>query len=144
MREFKIEVGDAAEPSACECCGKTTLSSHGFLYEAGEPRGLYFAQWTEGHPERGMLLTVSLGAWGPGSSADQRRSLAFRCQMPPAGTEVRPVAPEESPFYGEEMLGEMMPADAFSDEAIVLFRAAAGFVLDGDANIRGWRDALRS
>ena len=144
MRNFKIEIGDTAEPSQCECCGNTTLSSHGFLYEEGEARGLYFAQWTEGHPERGLLLTVSLGSWGEGSTPAQRRSIAFRCQMPPAGTAVRPVAPDESPFHGEEMLGPMLPPEGFSDEAIVLFHSAASFVLNSDVNIRSWRDALRS
>ena len=69
-----LEVGRAPRPMTCPDCGRTALSSAGFVYRKGDPFAIYYAVVSaEGH-ERSTEIAIGVGEWqdegaAPGVSA---------------------------------------------------------------------------
>lgn len=79
MATVRVEP-DAVKTSRCDCCDGTASVANGYLYEDDAPRGVYFLDWTEGHPDRSAFLTVSLGDWGEGTTGVDRSCLGVVVQ----------------------------------------------------------------
>jgi hypothetical protein len=66
-----------------ECCGGRSHTIWGDAHEEGGPtRALYYVGWTDGHDDKVVRMTVSLGAWGEGATADDRRAVAVDMRAP--------------------------------------------------------------
>jgi hypothetical protein len=75
MLSFEFEPPSVSEP--CPCCGGETISLTRFIYRNGDARGIYYARFSNNHPLRSVLATVSLGEWGEGTSPKQRVAFAL-------------------------------------------------------------------
>jgi hypothetical protein len=45
------------------------------------PSGAYYANWSEGHPDRGVQILLGLGNFVDGSSSSERSMIAVDCRM---------------------------------------------------------------
>jgi hypothetical protein len=105
-----IELGGDAAPGQCADCGAATRNVWGYV--DGDARAVYYIRWTEGHVERGAQLTVSIGAWGEGTTPDGRSCIAIECRMgvDRPGFMIVDAAPLSSP--DSEFLGVHLSRDA--------------------------------
>ena len=77
MAEIRIEPGANVHESRCATCGGVNRRVDGFAYSDGFAYGVYYAEWCDGdHPERIVRITLSLGAWGEGTTGADRRCFA--------------------------------------------------------------------
>lgn len=95
--------------SRCECCDGTASVANGYVYEDERPRGVYFLDWTEGHPDRRAFLSVSLGEWGEEASGQDRSLLGLEVQRDDHGQVGFRLA--ENPLRQSDFLGEFMPRE---------------------------------
>ena len=75
MGEIEIELGERAEPHPCACCGRVSHTVWGYVHRNGVPTAVYYAGWSEGHPDNGVKFVIGMGRWGEGSSAQDRVAL---------------------------------------------------------------------
>ncbi|MBX3221372.1 MAG: DUF2199 domain-containing protein [Labilithrix sp.] len=149
QNKYDIEL---SEPSAsrCDCCGGLTVRLTRFVYRAGDAFAIYYAAYSNNHPDSELAMLVSLGEWGEGSDPSQRT--AFYCRVFPTkdSYEVmlgdatqsawRDVAIIGERLSREEALRHPWKATAFEvlDEAFLQDRSLRGFlhrVQCGDASV---------
>ena len=62
----------------CDCCGHESRSVAGLVYEQGGACAAYWMHWTVNHlSDRGANLDLVLGAWGEGTSAEDRYAVSL-------------------------------------------------------------------
>lgn len=66
------------EASKCDCCGNTTTRLTRFVTRDGDAFAIYYAAFSEGHPENGVIGVVSVGEWWDDSFPESRDAFAFR------------------------------------------------------------------
>jgi hypothetical protein len=66
------------ETSKCECCGEKTTRLTRFVTQDGDAFAIYYAAFSEGHPENGVVGIISIGEWWEGTSPESRNAFAFR------------------------------------------------------------------
>ena len=137
MSELTVELGEAADPHPCKCCGKTTYMVYGLVYHDGDAHAVYLAGWSEGHRKEGLRLAVSIGDWSDGSAPDDRVAIGLKARL------VRPqvlfdvVAPDASPWGDYELIGPMLPADeARSHPYLEAYLDVAKQVVKDDGRVR--------
>jgi hypothetical protein len=92
----------------CECCGGCSHTVWGYVHEEGGPtRALYYVGWTDGHDDKVVRMTVSLGAWGKGATADDRRAVAVEMRAPEGEPWMGVV--DEALFDDPDRLGLLLP-----------------------------------
>lgn len=79
--EIRIEEGESAELATCFDCGKRNLAVWGFVSRKGMACGAYYANWSEGHHERGVQILLGIGSFIDGSTSSQRKMIAIDCRM---------------------------------------------------------------
>ena len=72
-----------SEPSAsrCDCCGGLTVRLTRFVHRNGDAFAIYYAAYSNNHPDDELAMLVSLGEWGEDS--DPSRRTAFYCRVRP-------------------------------------------------------------
>lgn len=147
--EYEIEM---SEPSAsrCDCCGGLTVRLTRFVHRNGDAFAIYYAAYSNNHPDDELAMLVSLGEWGEDSDPSQRT--AFYCRVRPTtdsyevmlGDAARSAWADASiigkKLSREEALRHPLKATAFGvlDEGFVQDRSLQGFlhrVQCGDAAV---------
>ncbi len=61
--QYEIEL---CEPSMshCDCCGSLTVRLTRFVYRNGDACAIYYAAYSNNHPDNELAILVSLGEWG--------------------------------------------------------------------------------
>lgn len=135
---YEIELSD---PSAarCDCCGGLTVRLTRFAYRDGDAFAIYYAAYTNNHPDNELAMLVSLGEWGEGSEPPQRA--AFYCRVRPTSDsyEVMLGDAEHSTWGTVEIIGQKLSRE---DALRHPWKAAAFEVLDEafvqDPSLRGF------
>ena len=99
-----------AEPKVepCDCCeGKTTQLTR-VVQRDGVPCAVYYAAFTEAHPERHVVGIVSVGDFTEGSSPQDREAFALVFQRENQGAKMVLRDATESPWREVELLGRML------------------------------------
>ncbi len=73
-------MGKSAE-HPCSCCGGTTRTVWGYVYSDGEAHAVYYATWTEQHPEHDLSFARSIGGWGEGANPGEKKMVALECRI---------------------------------------------------------------
>jgi len=74
---FKVEATGASS-GKCDCCGLESRCVWGLVHDDDAARAAYWMQWTAGHmSDHGANLDLILGAWGEGTTADDRFAVAL-------------------------------------------------------------------
>jgi hypothetical protein len=104
---------DFEEPvkKACDCCGGITTRLTRFVYKDGDAFAVYYAMFSDSHPEREIKVAIGMGEWGEGSSPEDRRAFALKIRDGGTQYETMVVDAEESPWQGVEVIGCMLNRD---------------------------------
>lgn len=143
MSALTVELGEAAEPHPCKCCGESTHMVYGLVYHNGSAHAVYFAGWSEGHREQGMRMAVSIGDWGNDATSTDRVAvgLSARLERPQVLFDV--MAPADSPWGEYEFIGAMMPADeARGHPYLNAYLEVAKAAVRDDPRVRGFLENL--
>ncbi|MFH2008579.1 MAG: hypothetical protein ABI333_18475 [bacterium] len=138
-----IELGEAAKPHPCRCCGETTYMVYGLVYHDGHAHAVYFAGWSEGHRDQGLRMAVGIGDWDEGATAQDRISVGFsaRLVLPQVFFDV--VEPADSPWGDYDYIGKMLSKDdALGHPYLEAFLDAAKAAVRDDGRVRGFLQRL--
>ena len=146
---YEIEMNEPAS-SRCECCGSLTVKLTRFVYRDGDAFAVYYAQYSNNHPDHDLEMLISIGEWDEHSEPSQRS--AFYCRVR-SNTDSYAVSLEDasgSPWSDSRIMGAMLSrAEALAhplkstafevlDEALLRDRLLTGFIdraQSGDAAI---------
>ncbi|MFO0984520.1 MAG: hypothetical protein U1E76_22810 [Planctomycetota bacterium] len=106
MLSFEFEPPDRM--ARCPCCGGSTTSLTRFVYQDGHAHGVYYARFANHHPVRHVLATVSLGAWGAGSTPSQRVAFALELRPGESQYQVGVVDAARSPWSSAKVIGRTL------------------------------------
>ena len=106
MLSFEFE--PPSESSPCECCGGKTTSLTRFVHKGGDAHAIYYAQFSDNHPERSVLATVSLGPWGEDSTSEQRIAFALELRASESRYEVMVIDADHSPWREAKIIGRTL------------------------------------
>ena len=99
------------EPTLCADCGGTTRTFTRFVYMDGNPYAIYFARFSDNHPESEVALAIGLGEFGEGSDPTQRVSFGLVMRVASSRYEVMVVDQDRSPWPNQRVLGPMLNRD---------------------------------
>lgn len=94
---IRIECEEPTQSGPCDCCGGTTTSLTRFVYEDDDAHAIYYARFSDNHPDRVVVATISLGEWWEDTS-DQRVAFAVRIWSDGSNYNVSLIDAVESPW----------------------------------------------
>ncbi|MEQ1639027.1 MAG: hypothetical protein ABL903_20385 [Methylococcales bacterium] len=109
MLSIEFEPPNQSEP--CECCGGLTTSLTRFVYNDGDAYAVYYAKFSNNHPERVVVATISLGEWGEGSTPDQRVAFALELRVSETEFQVGLIDAQFSPWQNAKTIGRTLNRD---------------------------------
>ena len=110
---YSVEVGDNRVPATCRCCGRNSSTAHGFVYKDGDAYAVYYASWSEEHPEPHLFLALAVGEeWDDEASSSSRTCFGLVAREEGEQVLFRVTGPEESPWPNSDVLGPMLSRDA--------------------------------
>ena len=132
---------EMSEPnlSRCDCCGGLTVRLTRFVCRDGDAFAVYYAMYSNNHPDSEIAMLVSLGPWGEDGDPSERA--AFYCRVRPEGDsyEVMLGDAARSTWADADVMGVMLSREQALRHP---WKAAAFEVLDEgfrcDASLRGF------
>jgi hypothetical protein len=94
--------------STCECCGGTTTRLTRFVSRDGDAYAVYYATFSDNHPDRSVSMVVSLGEWGEAATPEQRLAFPLVLRAGTENYEVTVVDAETSPWRETTLLGRVL------------------------------------
>jgi len=103
-----IEFAESPRPTGCECCGGATTTLTRFVHNDGDAHAIYYARFSDNHPQQTVSLAIGLGDWG--EHADPRSRIAFALELRHVGDrfEIMVVDRERCPWKDTVVLGVML------------------------------------
>jgi hypothetical protein len=140
-----IEFEAPHESDLCECCGGTTTSLTRFVYKDGDAHAIYYARFSNNHPERIVKAAVSVGEWGEGSNPGQRVAFALELRAGSENYEVHVCDAASSPWSGADLLGPMLDRETALAHPLIddVFHITDHAVLE-DQPLKAYLDAPAS
>ena len=102
-----IEFVEAPPPTRCECCGGTTTTLTRLVHENGDPYAIYYARFSDNHPQQTVSLAVGLGDGGVLADPNSRTAFALELRYVNGRFEVMVVDRERCPWKSTVVLGRM-------------------------------------
>jgi hypothetical protein len=128
--------GDA-NVGTCPDCGNATRSVWGRISQSGAGRAMYFIRWTDGHPERGALIVVSIGRWGENAKPSDRVCMAFECRMGSDRPGFMVIDASAVPWAQRELLGQKLSReDALKNPVLQQVFGILDYLAEHDARFR--------
>jgi hypothetical protein len=99
-----------AEPkvSSCDCCGGTTTRLTRFVYRDGDAYAVYYAAFSDNHPDHYVSLIVSIGEWADDAPPSLRVAVPMRLWAGEDDFNVTVTDASESPWHDAEILGRVL------------------------------------
>jgi hypothetical protein len=135
--DLSLEAGLQESGTACDCCGTRSTTVHGFVYRSGDAFAIYYAGWSNQHPERGVTMAIATGEWAEGSGLEDRTSIGMEAR--PTATEIQfiVVGPEQSPWGETPLFGKMLSREcAIASPALKSILEVAELVVRNDQRVR--------
>jgi hypothetical protein len=135
---YEIEV---SEPSVshCDCCDGLTVRVTGFVCRQGEAFAIYYAEYSNIHPENEIALLVSIGEWGEESVPSQRA--AFYCRVRPVDDSHQVTLGDvaDSPWSDVELIGQKLTrAEALAHPLKTTAFELVDAACDEDVSLKGF------
>jgi hypothetical protein len=115
---FTIEQNEPIA-STCNCCGGTTTSLTRYVYKDGNARAVYYARFSNNHPDGLVSMLVSIGAWGDGTTPADRVSFAMDLRDDGGQLGVGITDAGDSPWNEAKILGRMLDREAALEHPLV-------------------------
>ena len=106
MLSFEFNAPTESEP--CSCCGGKTTSLTRYVYKDGDAHAIYYARFSDNHPKRTVLATVSLGEWGEEANPEQRVAFALQLRSTSSEYEVEVLDSAQSPWHEATIIGRTL------------------------------------
>jgi hypothetical protein len=106
-----IEFEPPQESEPCECCGGITTSLTRFVYRDGDAHAIYYARFSNSHPERAVLATVSIGEWAENSTSEERVAFALKLHAVDGEYQVGLLDAQDSPWRDARIIGRTLNRD---------------------------------
>src|SRR5215471_16075609 len=103
-----IELGTQDVIGHCDRCGHESRVFRGFVSDDGSAHAVYVARYTEGHPEMGVVMAVSLHGWGEGADSSLKECVALEWRNLDSGPACMVQDAAASPWASESFLGRML------------------------------------
>jgi hypothetical protein len=104
---IRIEYEEPTQSGPCACCGGTTTSLTRFVYEDDDAHAIYYARFSDNHPDRVVVATISLGEWGE-DTPDQRVAFAVRIWSDGSNYNMGLIDAAESPWHDVQVIGNTL------------------------------------
>ena len=131
-----IEFGEP-QVSSCDCCGGVTTRLTRFVYRDGDAYAVYYAAFSDNHPERYVSLIVSIGEWGNDAPPTLRVAVPMRLWAGEDDFNVTVTNASDSPWHDVGILGRVMDRDeALSDPRIKEVFHITDHILDQDTPLK--------
>jgi hypothetical protein len=104
---LEIEYPEAVT-SNCECCGNKNTRLTRFVTQDGDAVAVYYAVFSSGHPENGVIGVVSIGEWWEGTGPESRDAFAFRLWEGPENYNVSITDAQESEWGDVDLIGRKL------------------------------------
>ncbi len=111
MIKYDIEVGENKNASTCHCCGKKSCVGHGFVYKDDDAHAVYYASWSDAHPDKKVSIALAIGEWDDDSTTDDRICFGVEASEDKDEILFRVIEPSESPWPNTDLLGQMLTRD---------------------------------
>jgi len=140
MLSFEFE--PANESSPCECCGGKTTSLTRFVHKDGDAHAIYYARFSNNHPQHSVIATVSLGEWGEGSTPKQRVAFALELRSTKSQFEVEVIDANRSPWKDAKTIGRTLDrAEALAHPLLAEVFHITDHMVQEDAPLRAYLNA---
>ena len=114
-----IEFEPPHDSAPCECCGGRTTSLTRFVLSEGDAYAVYYARYSNNHPDRVVSLAVSIGKWGAGTTPADRTAFSLALRSGAENYEVMVCDAACSPWRNVELLGEMLDRQAALEHPLI-------------------------
>ena len=108
MAHDRIEF-EEPDHSVCDCCGGTTTRLTRFVTREGNAFAVYFARFSDNHPDRYVSVLVGFGDWSEDASPSERTAVGFRIWTNETNYQVGVVDADddwETDFLGKKLTRE--------------------------------------
>ena len=105
---IRIELEPPKESEPCDCCGGKTTALTRFVYRDNDAYAVYFARFSDNHPDRVVLATVSLGEWGDGTTPADRVAFALELRPGESTYDVAVIDSAQSPWKDARLIGRTL------------------------------------
>jgi len=132
---LSLELGPEVANLACDHCGKTLKSVHGYIKKDDWAYSVYFATLQTGHDDIEAGLSISIGKWWDDSAVDERSWVYMRVWPSESGSgfEIRVEEPEASRHVNSKILGRKLTRDEARQSPLLNdFFAVADYAIDND------------
>jgi hypothetical protein len=122
MVRDQIEFCDPDE-SLCECCGGTTTKLTRFVTRDGNAFAVYFARFSNNHPDSYVSVLVGFGDWDEQAAPSQRTAIGFRIWTNQENYQVGVIDAEddwETDYLGRKLTREEALTDPLKQEVFDL------------------------
>ena len=108
MSRLTFEFSKPTIDPPCVCCGGRTTRLTRFVYRDGDAHAVYYASYSDKHPDRWVSVAISLGDWTDGSTEKDRVTFALRIRATADEYQTGVVDAALSPWNDVEILGRML------------------------------------
>lgn len=105
---LKIEFEPAVEGDPCQCCGGRTTRLTRFVYWNDDAYAVYYAMYSNKHPDRHVSCLISIGEWANDAPPNERCSVYVRIWADDDKFQVGVCEATESPWGDAEIMGRTL------------------------------------
>jgi hypothetical protein len=95
----------------CSCCGGRTTRLTRFVYRDRDAYAVYYAMFSDNHPQRYVSVLVSIGEWGDDAPPSGRSAVYLRIWTTPESFQVTVRDARESPWGDVAIMGRTLDRD---------------------------------
>ena len=128
----------------CECCGGTTTRLTRFVYRDNDAYAIYYAMFSDNHPNRIVKLVISLGEWGENAEPSQRKAFSLDLRTSQDNYEVAVTNAADCPWRGKQVLGRVLDREEALNDPLIeeVFHLSDHIVIE-DLPLKDFLDASR-
>jgi hypothetical protein len=105
---LNIETTAPPKTGPCPCCGRMGTSLTRFVYRDGDAYAIYYARFSEDHPDRHAIAAVSLGSWDEDATPDLRVAFILKLSSAAARFQVQVLDAVASLWPDSTILGRAL------------------------------------
>src|SRR5262249_42516366 len=103
-----LEFADKNQDDPCPCCGGRTTRLTRFVHADSDAYAVYYAAFSDNHPERFVTALISIGKWDEGSAPKDRVAFRVRIRSAEREFQVMVIAAADTQWNDAEFLGHML------------------------------------
>lgn len=123
--------------SVCACCGGSTVALTRFVKKGEDAWAVYYAYFTDSHPERGLIGLISLGTWGTDDVPSDRVAFGFEMWTNDESYQIGIIDAEKTPWGNAKIIGaKLTRGDALAHPWLEDVFHLTDHIADEDKEIR--------